>query len=147
MARRGGFYVAIEYIYVATELAKTRRNYVATEQFYVAIELARVGRISVATKDFYVVTELAMTKNSTAHDRDGCAKVGAHDSVASCCVATEEAMCEPHSRPRAHDRPWARTTEVSARQGNYVVTDLDSDEKKKRKKKKTPGIWGITIVI
>ena len=85
MARLGRFSVATEYFYVATELAKARRNYVATE-------LARVERIYVATKDFIVATELATTESSTAHDRDGRAKAGVHDSVALCCVATKEAM-------------------------------------------------------
>ena len=41
-------------------------------------------------------------------------------------------MCTQQTRPGAHDRPWARTTEVRARQGSYVAIDLDSDEKKKK---------------
>ena len=85
MARLGRFSVAIEYFYVVTELVEARRN-------YVAIELAKVRRISVATEDFYVTTELAMTESSAAHDRAGRAKASAHDNVAPCCVATEEAM-------------------------------------------------------
>ena len=52
-------------------------------------------------------------RSSTAHDRAGRAKVGAHDSVASCCVAIEEA--------------WVRTIGVCVRQGNYVATDLDKE--------------------
>ena len=75
----------IEYFYVATELAKARRN-------YVAIELARVGRFSIVTEDFYVVIELATTESFAAHDKAGRAKVGTHDSVASCCVMIEEAI-------------------------------------------------------
>ena len=82
-----------EYFYFVIELAKARRNYVMTEQFYVAIELARVGRISVAIGDFYVAIEMAMIESSAAHDRVGRVKVGMHDSVAPCCVATEKAMC------------------------------------------------------
>ena len=70
----GRFFVATVYFYVATELAKVRRN-------YVAIELARVGRISVATK-------LTTTKSSATHNR-----VGAHDNVGLYCVAIEETMC------------------------------------------------------
>ena len=88
----GSFFVVTEYFYVATELAKTRRNYVATKQFYVAIELARVRRISVAIEYFYVATELAKKESSAAHDKVGRAKAGMHDSVVLCCVATKEAM-------------------------------------------------------
>ena len=47
---------------------------------------------SVATEDFYVETKLATTKSSAAHDKAGRAKAGVHDSVAPCCVATEEVM-------------------------------------------------------
>ena len=93
-------------------MAKARRNYVAIEQFYVAIELARVRRISVAIEDFYIATGLATTKISAAHDRAGRAKVGAHDSVALCCLATEKAMRARQTRPSVHNRPWARATEV-----------------------------------
>ena len=85
MTRQGRFFVAMEYFYVATELAKARRNYVKTKQFYVAIELARVERI-------YVATKLATRESSTAHDRAGHAKAGAHNSVVPCCVVTKEAM-------------------------------------------------------
>ena len=94
-----------------------------TRQFYVVVELARVGRISVVTEDFYVTTELATTKSSAAHDKVGRAKAGAHNSVAPCCVATEEAMCTRQTRPGVHDRPWACTTEVLARQGNSIATE------------------------
>ena len=80
MARLGRFSVATEYLYVATE------------QFYVAIELTRVRRISVATEDFYVAIELVTTESFTAHDLVGRVKASAHDSVASCCVATEETI-------------------------------------------------------
>ena len=59
----------IEYFYVATELAKTRRNYVTIEQLCVATESARVRRISVAAEDFYVATELATIKSSATQDR------------------------------------------------------------------------------
>ena len=76
--------MATEYFYVATELAKARRN-------YVTIELARVRRISVATEDFYFATELAMTKSFVAHNRVGRVKAGTHDSAALRCVMTEEA--------------------------------------------------------
>ena len=34
LARLGRFSIAIEYFYVAIELAKIRRNYVSIEQFY-----------------------------------------------------------------------------------------------------------------
>ena len=95
----------LERFSVATELAKARRNYVTTEQFYVAIELARVGRISISTKDFYVMIELAMTESFAAHDRVGRAKAGAHDSVAPCCVATEEAMRARQTRLGVRDIP------------------------------------------
>ena len=72
-----------------------------------------------------------MTVSSAAHGR---AKAGSHDSVAPCCVATKEV--------RVRDRPsQARTTEVSAQQGNSVAIDLDSDEKKKKK----PWIRGVTL--
>ena len=54
--------------------------------------VCQVGRISVATEEFYVTIELATIENSAAHDRVGCAKASGHDSVASCCVVTEEAM-------------------------------------------------------
>ena len=87
----GRFSVAIEYFYVTTELAKTRRN-------YVTIELARVGRISIATK-------LAMIESFATHERDGRTKVGAHNSVALCCVATEVAMRARQTRIGAYDRP------------------------------------------
>ena len=73
--------VATEYFYVATKLAKARRNYVMTKQFYVAIKLARVGRIS-------VTTELATIESSATHNRVGRAKVGTHDSVVPCRVVT-----------------------------------------------------------
>ena len=94
----GAFYVATGNGHnkgstVATELAKVRRNYVAIKQFYVMIEFVRVGRNYVATEDFWVVTELATIESFFAHDRVGCAKAGAQDSVAPCCVSTEEAMC------------------------------------------------------
>ena len=102
-------------------MAKSRRNYVTIEQFYVAIELARVGRISVLIEDFYAAIELATTESSTAHDRVGRGKVGAHDSVTPCCVATEEAMSEQQTRPGAHDRPWVCTIEVRSRYGNSVT--------------------------
>ena len=82
----------IEYFYVATELAKVRRNYVTAKQFYIAIELARVGRIYVTTEDFYVAIELATTESFATHDRARHTKASAHDSVASCCVAIEKAM-------------------------------------------------------
>ena len=67
------------------------------------------------TEDFYVSIELATTESFAAHSRAGRAKVGAHDSVASCCVMKKEAMCARQTRPGAHDRPWARTTEARAR--------------------------------
>ena len=76
-----------------------------TEQFYVVIELARVGRISVMIEDFYVATKLATTESSAAHDKAGCEKAGAHDSVAPCCVATEEAMCARQTRLSVRNRP------------------------------------------
>ena len=72
-----------ECYYVATELAKSRRNYVATE--------------------------LAPKKSSVAHNRVGRTKAGAHDIMALCCVAIEEAMCVRQTRPGAHDKPWAHT--------------------------------------
>ena len=112
--------IVTECYYVATEFAKSRRNYVATEQFYVAIELARVGRISFATEDFYVTTELATTKSSIAHDRVGRTKAGAHDIMALCCVAIEEAMCARQSRPGGHDQPWAHTTGLRRAQQRCV---------------------------
>ena len=65
----------------------TDQFYVATDQFYV-----RVGRIYFVTKDFYVATKLTKTESSTAHNRAGRAKAGAHHSVAPCCVGTKEAM-------------------------------------------------------
>ena len=49
-------------------------------EFYVVIE------------DFYVSTELAMIESSSAHNRAGRVKAGAHNSVAPCYVATEKAM-------------------------------------------------------
>ena len=51
-ASLGRFSIATEYFYVATEVAKARRNYVVREQFYVATELARVGRISFTIEGF-----------------------------------------------------------------------------------------------
>ena len=103
------------YFYVATELAKARRNYVATKKFYVAIELARVRRISISTEDFYVAIELATIKSSASYDRVGHAMVGVHDSVALCCVAIEEPMHTRQTRLGMHDMPWVRMTEVRAR--------------------------------
>ena len=111
-------YVAIEYFYVATELAEARRNYVAIEQLYVATKLAREGRISTTIGDFYVATELATTESSTTHDRAGCAKVG------------------------VYDRPWVRTKGKFYRDREFsVATDLDSE----KKKKKTPRIWASQL--
>ena len=75
------------------------------EKFYVVIELAKVGRIFVVTEDFYVTTELAMTESSAAHDKAGCAKASAHDSVALCYVVIEVAMHAWQIRPDAHNRP------------------------------------------
>ena len=74
-------------------------------KFYVAIELARVRRISVATEDFYVATYLATTESSAAHNKARRAKAGVHDSVASCCVSTEEAihMLEKFSKGNRHE--------------------------------------------
>ena len=89
---REDFLSRLSIFYVATELAKVRRNYAATEQFYVTIELAMVGRISFTTKDFYVAIELATTESSTSHDSAGNVKAGAHDSVALCYVSIEQAM-------------------------------------------------------
>ena len=86
MARLGRFSITTEYFYVATELAKARRNYVTTEQFYVNIKLARVGRIFVTVEDFYVTTELAMIESSAAHDRVGRAKASAYESL-ECVVS------------------------------------------------------------
>ena len=74
-----------------TKLALVERLYVATKYFYVVKELAMERRIFVMTGDFYVTTELAMTESSATHKRVGCAKASAHDSVTSCCVATEKA--------------------------------------------------------
>ena len=37
-------------------------------------------------------TKLATIESSVAHDKAGRAKASAHDNVAPCCVATEEAM-------------------------------------------------------
>ena len=71
---------------------------IATEQFYVALELARVGRNSIAIKEFWVVTELAMTESSTAYDRAGHAKAGAHDRSMPHCVVIKEAMCMHQTR-------------------------------------------------
>ena len=65
------------------------------------------------TGDFYVTTELAKIESSTAHDRAGSAKAGAHDSVTLCCVASEEVMHARKIRPGVHDKPWARMTKVS----------------------------------
>ena len=101
MARLGRFYVANEYFYVTTE------------QLYVAIELAKVGIISVAIKDFYVSIELARTEGSAAHDRAGRARVGAHNSVAPCCVTTEKAMRAKQTRIGVHDRGAHVTREFS----------------------------------
>ena len=97
MVRLGIFSVATEYFYVATELAKARRNYVAIEQFYVAIELARVGRI-------YVSTELPKTESPTAHDRAERVKAGTHESAAPCCVLIEELYHPRQRRSITHDR-------------------------------------------
>ena len=83
-----------------------------TEKFYVVIELARVGRISIAIEDFYVTIEMATIENPAAHDRAGCAKASTHDSVALCCVVTEEARRARQAMSRAHDRPWVRTTSI-----------------------------------
>ena len=105
---------------VATELTKARRNYVATEQFYVAIELTRVERIYITIEDFYVPTEVATTESSVAHDRAGRVKAGAHDSVASCRVATwysrvvtelaRQGLSTHATRPgRSATTLWART--------------------------------------
>ena len=67
-----GFFVATEYFYVATKLAKARKKYVATKQCNVTIELAMVGKIFVATEDLRVATELATTKKGPcAHNRIG----------------------------------------------------------------------------
>ena len=90
------------------------------EQFYVVIELARVGRIFVATEDFYILTELATTKCSATYDRARRAKVGVHDSVASCCVETEEAMHERQTRPGAHDRPGQARATYQARRVRHT---------------------------
>ena len=78
--------VAIEGFYVAIEFGQARSFLVATECFYVMTELAKVGRISISI-------ELATTESFAAHDRAGRNKAGAHDSVAPCCIAIEEAMC------------------------------------------------------
>ena len=117
-------YVAIEYFMLRQSVAKLMERFcVVTEQFYVTIEFTRVGRISVTTEDFYAVTELTTIKIFVAHNKAGHAKVGAHNSVAPCGVTTEEARCTRQTRPGAHDRPWARTTKVHERQGNYVATE------------------------
>ena len=46
-----------------------------------------------------------MIENSTAHDRAGRVKARAHNNVAPCCVAIEEAMSAQQIRPVANDRP------------------------------------------
>ena len=63
-------------------------------------------------EDFYVTTDLATIESSVAHERAERLKAGAHDSVALCCVAIEEAMSARKTRPGSQDRPWACTTEV-----------------------------------
>ena len=80
------------------------------ERLYVATELAREERISVATRAFYVTTELAMTESSAAHEKAECAKVDVHDSVAPCCVMTEEARCARQALG-VHDRGACKTGE------------------------------------
>ena len=64
-----------------------------------------------------------MTKSSATHNKAGRAKVGAHDSVASCCVMVEEAMRSRQTRLGTRDRPWARKTEMRARHGNSIATE------------------------
>ena len=49
------------------------------------------------------MTELVTTESSAAHDMAKCTKAGAHDSVASCCVTTEEAMLARQTRPGVTD--------------------------------------------
>ena len=57
------------------------------------------------TGDFYVTTELATTEISAAHDRAGRAKASAHNNVAPCCVATEEATPARQTKPGTHNGP------------------------------------------
>ena len=57
------------------------------------------------TGDYYVTIELAIIESSAAHDRAGSAKASAHNSVAPCCVATEEAMPSRQTMPGSHDKP------------------------------------------
>ena len=80
--------------------------------FYVVTKSARVGGIYVVTGDFFVATELTTTESSAAHDRAGRSKAGAHNNVAPCCVATEEAILARQTKPSTHDKPWVRTAEA-----------------------------------
>ena len=77
----------------------------------------RLREFSIATEYFWVMTELTRQgvfcrdRMFLCHERVG------HDR--------EEAMHVRQNRPGAHDRPWACTTELCMRHGNYVVIDLD----------------------
>ena len=103
----------------------------------------------VAIEDFYVAIELTTTKSSATHDRAGRMKVGVHDSVASCCVATEEAMRTWHTRPGARDKlGQACTTGLGcARQRCGREKGIMSRQRilyRDKKKKMTLRIWGVT---
>ena len=64
-----------------------------------------------------------MTESSSSHDKAGLAKADAHDSVATCCVETEEATRARQTKPSARYRPGhGCTTEVLTRQENFVTT-------------------------
>ena len=76
----------------------------------ITTELVGEGRISIAIGDFYVVTKLDTTESSTAHDRVGHEKAGAHDSVAPCCVTTEEARHARQTRLGVHGKPGQACT-------------------------------------
>ena len=72
------------------------------------------------------------------HDRARLAKAGAHDSVAPCCVAIEEAMRARQTMPVGYDKGARVTGEFYHNREFSVETDLDSD----KKKKKTPRVLG-----
>ena len=85
------------------------------------------------------VTESCRNKAGRAHNRDAllpmietlcCPRqtLGACNSLAPCCVTTEEALCARQTRPGAHDRlGLAHDKGLHAQQGDSIAIDLSNN--------------------
>ena len=76
LAKARGKCVAIELVYVVTELASVGKISIATKYFYVMTELAKERRNYFAIETICIATELAAIENFATHDRAGMQGLG-----------------------------------------------------------------------